>query len=444
MARGELAHAVARRLRMGEDRQPLEVPPHVRRHLLRRRVALVRLRAYRLADDDVEVPVERAGEARRGGAAPRCAQLRGGCVGNGERRRAAGMDGRLPRVGVASERREPGQEFAQQQPELVDIGPRRDRSPTDLLGARIVGCEHPGAGRRVPGVALDQLGDPEIEELHATSVVDQDVRRLDVAVHHQLLVGRVHRARDLQEEIEPIRHAELRGVGALRDRHAVHQFHHQVRPTVGEGATVEKLRNVRVTQGGEDLPLVDEAAHQVLRVESPSQHLERDLLLVDAVRATRFVHRRHSPPPPSPRHDVSPDRGPRREIAPQLPLVFVREGATDDRARRAGHSARVSVHASEQSKDEVVERPVGTSRDGEVRGTFVGRQVEQLVEELIDLVPSVPEQVVSGRHALDGKRGGNSKLPRATVERSNSADSAIERASQGEVAGLGRRLRSGG
>ncbi len=111
-------------------------------------------------------------------------------------------------------------QLEEQDAERVDVGGGGDRLAQQLLGAGVRGGHRPevAAGgfpqRQREGVRIEQLGDAEVEQLGLGFGGDQDVRRLEVAVHHQLLVGVAHRAADLAEKLQPFR----RGRASFRRR----------------------------------------------------------------------------------------------------------------------------------------------------------------------------------------------------------------------------------
>ena len=68
----------------------------------------------------------------------------------------------------------------------------------DLLGGEVVERAHEPAG--VGRHAAELLAHAEVGQVGVVVVVDQDVGRLDVAVHERGPVRRVERARDLPEQ----------------------------------------------------------------------------------------------------------------------------------------------------------------------------------------------------------------------------------------------------
>ena len=97
-----------------------------------------------------------------------------------------------PRILGGVERGPAAQEGVERAAEAVEVGADIDRRPRrDLLGGEVVDRAHrlAGAGDLRGGrlVALEP-GEAEVEEPHAAVAGEHDVRRLDVAVHHAVLV----------------------------------------------------------------------------------------------------------------------------------------------------------------------------------------------------------------------------------------------------------------
>ena len=91
-----------------------------------------------------------------------------------------------------------GEELVEEDAQLVDVGGCRHRLARDLLGTRVLGCEHSLERRRLVGAVAvrgEQLGDAEVEKLRRAVSSDEDVARLDVAVHDQPLVRVTERRR---------------------------------------------------------------------------------------------------------------------------------------------------------------------------------------------------------------------------------------------------------
>jgi hypothetical protein len=179
--------------------------------------------------------------------------------------------------GVAGERQPAGEQLEQHHPGRVDVTGGTGGSPGDLLGRHVADRpdEQPGPGvtgrRQRPGQA-------EVGHLDPPLGGDQDVLRLDVAVHD---AGRVRR----RQPVEHARHDLERGRGGeppavpeqALQRAAGHELHRQVqeRPV---GALVEDRHHVLVRQPRHRLGLADEPAPELLVPGQLGVHdLERHL-----------------------------------------------------------------------------------------------------------------------------------------------------------------------
>ena len=188
---------------------------------------------------------------------------------------------------LARERHAAGQELVEDRPQSVDVGAGVDVEIVQLrlLGRHVfqraderadLGVDAPIGQPRAGG-----LGDAEVDHLgHRPAVVegDQDVRRLQVAVDHALLVGVLHRLADRDEQRQPLARREPGPVAILGDRHALDQLHHEVGAAVGL-AGVQDLGDVGVVHQGQRLPLLIEAGEHPLGVEAGANHLDGDAAL---------------------------------------------------------------------------------------------------------------------------------------------------------------------
>jgi hypothetical protein len=133
-------------------------------------------------------------------------------------------------------------------------------------------CSNCGEQRLVRQPALGGFGDAEINHLrhrHAVVQRDEDVRRLDVAMDDALLVRVLDGVADLDEQIQPLLWSRLVLVAVIRDAHAAHQFHHEVRPARVGRARIQHARDVRMIHHRQRLPLRLEPGDDLL-VSMPS------------------------------------------------------------------------------------------------------------------------------------------------------------------------------
>ena len=184
-----------------------------RRHRL---IALARGLLEGLAQDHVEVARQPSSQwcGRRGARRPRFLLDYGaGMV----ERRGEPLAGRMG----------PGQQPVEQHAQRVDVGGGGERLATDLFRRREFRGQRPGhrdASGRARAVAFEQLGDAEVEERDVSGRIHQDVRRLDVAVNHQVRVRVRHGVADLQDDCEPGLDVETGALGVLVDPLAFDQL----------------------------------------------------------------------------------------------------------------------------------------------------------------------------------------------------------------------------
>jgi len=133
--------------------------------------------------------------------------------------------------------------------------------------------------RRI-GLAVEQPGDAEIEQLHPSVLRHEDVRWLQIGVNHEPAVRELHRIRCLQEDRDPL--AEAAPLQRVVDRHALNILHDEVGDAALGNAAVDQPGDPRMLEPGEDAPLFAEAFGDERREVGVDQ-LDRDFLLVKAV-----------------------------------------------------------------------------------------------------------------------------------------------------------------
>jgi len=109
-----------------------------------------------------------------------------------------------------------------------------------------------------------------------------------------MLMHVVHGGAQVPEQVDALVHAELPHVAIHIDGVAFDVLHHEVRRAFLGGAAIEQMRDVRMAQLREDLPLSLEPAQQRVGVEPRLQQLDRDLLLVLLVVAHCLEHLAHA------------------------------------------------------------------------------------------------------------------------------------------------------
>ena len=114
-------------------------------------------------------------------------------------------------------------------------------------------CEAP-----VGVVAVDELCDPEVEQLHAAVDAHEDVGGLDVAVDDQAGMRVGDAVEHVEEQPQASLHVERACVGVAIDRLAVHELEDEIRLPVLGDSRVGELGDVRVLQSRQDAALAPE------------------------------------------------------------------------------------------------------------------------------------------------------------------------------------------
>ena len=99
------------------------------------------------------------------------------------------------------------------------------------------------------GLAGRQLGEAEVENLHAVRRRDEQIVRLDVAVHDPLVVRRGERQRNLAAVVDGFLNREVLGVQLVAQRHAFEKLGDEVRRAVVHADVVDR-QHARVIECG--------------------------------------------------------------------------------------------------------------------------------------------------------------------------------------------------
>ncbi len=159
------------------------------------------------------------------------------------------------------QRRRTGEQLVEDHAQRIDVGPCVDvhRRWVRLLGRHIGrrADDRSGIAQTLVGqVELRGLGHAEIDDLGRGTAVDlgdHHVRRLEVAVDDSFLMGMLHRLANGHEQLQPSPNRQPFAVAVIRDRQAVHQFHHKERLAGVGGASVVNAGDVRVIHQGQRL-----------------------------------------------------------------------------------------------------------------------------------------------------------------------------------------------
>jgi hypothetical protein len=158
--------------------------------------------------------------------------------------------------------------------EAVEVGARVDLLAEALLRAHVARRRQQLAGDRQRAVHAKVLGEAEVDD-HRTAVgSEQDVRRLEIAVHDPPGVDGVEGAGDLQRQAQ--RRARRQAlVDARRQRARGQELHGDVGLVAGEALVVD-ARHVLVIEAREQLVLAHEAlAEDGVGPQPAIEHLQR-------------------------------------------------------------------------------------------------------------------------------------------------------------------------
>ena len=295
VAAHELAQAVCRPGRSGQDGLVVQVAPDVIGQTRGRFVAAGAVLFERLHDDPVQVaphqPTQRARFGLAGGGhvgqllAQRAQPLRGSLgvlLTDDALEVPEGRDTQLPGV----ERRGTREQLVEQHAQRIHVGAGVDVEPADLglLGAHVLGRPDELAKLGEQG----QLGQPRAGRLRDTEVNDlrhelpvltgdEHVGGLEVAMNDALLVGVLHGAADLREELQPRPGREALAVAVFGDGNAAHELHDEVRPAVVGRPGIQHPGDVGVVHHRQGLPLGLEAGDHLLRVHAELDDFQGDL-----------------------------------------------------------------------------------------------------------------------------------------------------------------------
>ena len=229
-------------------------------------------------------------------------------VGHGIPHRAQARHGleRLPRQDrlrrPPGERQVPRQHLVQHAAEAVEIAATiKLVDPLRLLRAHVAGradgdtrARHPpppsppSSACRYP----DRAGDAEVAH-HGVTRLEEDILRLDIAMHDVAPVRVVQGVRHLAGDVQRVVQRELvLAHQATAQRFTLHVGHHVVEETI-RFAGVMQWQDVGMGEPGGDLDLTEEAVRAQLGGQVRAEHFERDGPAVFQV--LRQVHGRHAP-----------------------------------------------------------------------------------------------------------------------------------------------------
>ena len=157
------------------------------------------------------------------------------------------------------------------------------------------------------GVSRDRSHNPEIQHLHEVVLLavaaEEDVRRLDVAVHQAAGLRLGERVADLAQDVDgPLGRNRAEAAEQRVGIEPVEQLHDVVEGPVVGIAEIEELHGVGRAEPGDHLGLALEPAHRLVRHSgAPFPAREGRISLIAAGRVSmRWRARQTSPIPPSP------------------------------------------------------------------------------------------------------------------------------------------------
>lgn len=208
-------------------------------------------------------------------------------------------------VGPVNERRLTRQHLVQHACEAVDIASGVQLMATGRLLRTHVG-RRPDSDVRLRDVLSPRRrphpGDSEVHHLRVARG-KQDVVRLDIAVHHALLIRVTQRLRHLLRDSQGVWDGKLLfSVETVAQRIAFHVGHDVIEQTVNVPRIVQR-QDVRVSQASRDLNLAEKAARPQVVRQLRAEDLHGDLAVVFQV--FRQVDGRHPTTPDLPLEGVS-------------------------------------------------------------------------------------------------------------------------------------------
>ena len=176
----------------------------------------------------------------------------------------------------AAEGHFPGEDFVQDQPQRIEVRPVVHFAGFHLLRRHVARRPHdlPGAGH-LGDFGFQRFGQPKIQDEQIVGLIDQDVLRLQVAVHHLFAVRRIQGRAQLAGEFEPALERHTAGVvDQVGQILALDEGHGDVLHAA-EIAQVVDAQNVLVGDAAGQQQLLLEALHGLRAGQLRAHQLER-------------------------------------------------------------------------------------------------------------------------------------------------------------------------
>ena len=263
-----------------------------------------------------------------------------GCVAGQRGRLLVHMRPQHLRLGIAPEGRRARQALVQHAGKRVAVGAPVDGLAADLLGRQVV--ERPHDPPRVGRGAADLLGDAKVGQVGVLILVQEHVRRLDVAVNQAAPVRRVQGVGDLSQH----RQSTLRRKLPLALEHApqvaaLDEAHRQVELPVTLTRLVDRDHVRMVQRSGEPRLLQEPVPKTLILGELRSDHLQRHRAPQRQVR--RPIHDAHATAADQRLHPVAGEHCARSErLKPEI-HCRARTDRTTGRRARAGRPGDVDL-----------------------------------------------------------------------------------------------------
>ena len=146
------------------------------------------------------------------------------------------------------------------------------------------------------GVVLRELGDAEIQELRAdveTASAEEDVVRLEIAMHDAVVVRVAERTEDRQHDLHGFCRAQASALAhEVAERHALEPLHDDVRVAELGLTEVKHAHDVGMVQPGLDTRFDQKAVDRVGVLDARMDQLQRDRCVERDV--LREPHRAHA------------------------------------------------------------------------------------------------------------------------------------------------------
>ncbi len=240
-------------------------------------------------------------------------------LGDHDLRARAGV-GRLPR-----------EHLVQHAPETVDVAPLvHAGTRRALLGAHVARRPHcdPRPSQLLPSRRRDRSRDSEIRHYRMPRL-EQDVLRLDVAMHDIMAVGVAQGIRNLARDLHCLGERELAcSVEPIPQRLSFDVGHHVIQQT-GSLARIVERQDVRVCEAGRDFDLLEKPFRAECRGQLGLQDLDGDFAMMLEVLGE--VDRGHPATPQLALEGVALGEG----CAERLDLAGHRRGSALSRCRAA-------------------------------------------------------------------------------------------------------------